>query len=179
MKMMKKSEGFIRIFIITGIGMVLGLGACKPTEKSYRAAYEKAIAENDRNVTEFENTVYNRYREQMQDVPMNVDGQTINTKMLRVKVTEGGGGIREWLKKYSVVVAEFKQKLNANSMRTRFAEGGYPRSFLVENPEPYYYVIAASSDDLPAMAALADSIKAHSPVPLKPNFPYILQMPGR
>lgn len=151
------------------------LTGCRTNENNYRKAYEKAVAENDRGVTEFENTIYNRYRAQTRDMTVEYDGKTFSTKYIRVKVTPDGGGINEWLRKYSVVVAEFKQLFNAKSMRNRYESAGYPRAFLVENAEPYYYVVVASSDNPAEMEALCDSIKAAPPVPLKDGFPYILQ----
>ena len=155
----------------------IALTGCKTSEENYRKAYERATAKNDRNVTEFENTIYNRYRGQVRDVAVDLDGRTVNTKVIRVKVTPDGGGIREWLKKYSVVVGEFKQLFNARSMQTRFVDAGYPRAFLVENGEPYYYIVIDSSNDLAAMEVLADSLRQSSPIPLKDDFPYILQTP--
>lgn len=165
------------IFYITMFAAITGIVSCRTNEKNYRQAYEKAVAKNDRGVTEFENTIYNRYRGRVTDVPVELDGKTVDTRMMRVKVTEDGGGINEWLKQYSVVVAEFKQRFNANSLRTRFVDAGYPRAFIVENAEPYYYVLAGSSSSLQDMVSLADSIKANSPLPLKEGFPYIMQIP--
>lgn len=159
--------------------MLLAVTSCKTNENNYRKAYEKAVAENDRNVTDFENTIYNRYRGRVRDITVPLGDTTVNARVITVKVTPDGGGIAEWLKKYSVVVAEFKQRFNANSMRSRFLDAGYPRTFLVENAEPYYYVVAASSDNIADMVAVADSIAATSPVPLKEGFPYIMQVPGR
>lgn len=155
------------------------LTSCKPTEKNYREAYQKAVADNDREVTDFENTIYNRYRSQARDVAMKVGNDTVNTRMIRVKVTPEGGGINEWLHKYSVVVGEFKQRFNANSLRSRYVDEGYPRAFLVENAEPYYYVLVGSSDNLKDMVALCDSVARTSKLPLKAGFPYILQSPDR
>ena len=164
-------------FCLVGLFALSIMTVCKTSEKNYREAYEKAVAKNDRGVTEFEETIYNRYRKQVAEAPMNVGDKTINTKILRVKVTDDGGGIREWLKKYSVVAGEFKQKFNANSLRKRFVEAGYPRTFLVENGEPYYYVVIDSSDDITAMSNLADSIAANPPFTLKEGYPFIMQRP--
>lgn len=165
--------------VLAGCMLLAGIAltGCKTSEENYRKAYERATAKNDRNVTEFENTIYNRYRGQVRDVAVDLDGRTVNTKVIRVKVTPDGGGIREWLKKYSVVVGEFKQLFNARSMQTRFVDAGYPRAFLVENGEPYYYIVIDSSNDLAAMEVLADSLRQSSPIPLKDDFPYILQTP--
>lgn len=151
------------------------LSACKTNENNYRQAYERATAANDRNVTDFENTIYSKYRNQVNEVPVRLDdGSVVNAKNIRVVVTKEGGGLPEWLKKYSVVAAEFKQRFNANSFRKRFVEAGYPRAFLVENAEPYYYVIVGSSDNPQEMRNLADSLVISSPIPLKEGFPYLL-----
>ena len=170
------NRNIIPILLSIFFGLVFFSG-CKTNEKNYAKAYEKAVAKNDRGVTDFNNTIYSRYRNQMRDVPVKAGDETFNTKMLRVKVTEEGGGIKEWLKKYSVVVAEFKQRFNANSLRQRFIDAGYPRTFLVENAEPYYYVVVASSNDIGEMADICDSLKTSAPLPLKQGFPYILQIP--
>ena len=167
------------LIIATGVVLLLTVGACKTTEKNYRQAYEKAVASNDRDVTEFEHTIYNRYRAQMKDVKVDVDGQDVPVKSIYVRVTPDGGGINEWLKRYCVVVAEFKQLFNAQSMRRRFADAGYPRAFLIENGEPYYYVVVDSSDDAAALLKVIDALKENSPIPIKPGFPYLLMVPGR
>lgn len=169
--------GLLYVVALT-LAMLTMLAGCKTTEKNYREAYERATAKNDRDVTDFDKTVYSRYRNQVRERSETTgDGREIPTKVVSVRVTEDGGGIREWFKKYNVVVAEFKQIFNANSLRRRFADAGYPRAFLVENAEPYYYVVVASSSDLEDMVAVCDSLKADSPFPLKDGFPYILSRP--
>lgn len=153
---------------------------CKPSEKNYREAYEKAVADNDRGVTDFDNTIYNRYRAQTHTAEAALpDGTKVPVHIARVKVTPDGGGIPEWYRTYSVVVGEFKQLFNARSLQQRYVDAGYPRTFLLENAEPYYYIVVNSSDNLSQMSAVADSLRASSPVPLKEGFPYILQKPLR
>lgn len=167
-----------KIFFIAIVAVLaaVGLNSCKTNEKNYRKAYEKAVANNDRGVTDFEGTIYNQYRSQVTEIPVTCDdGSVVNTRQVRVKVTQDGGGINEWLKKYSVVVGEFKQLFNANSLRNRFVEAGYPGAFLVENAEPYYYIIVASTNDPKEAAQIADKLRANSPIPIKEGFPYILQ----
>lgn len=160
------------------VAIIVGIAtSCKTTEKNYRTAYERAVTARDSDVTPFEHTIYNRYRREARDVRVISDGDTVTTRIIRVAVTADGGGVREWLKKYSVVVAGFKQLFNAKSLRDRYAGAGYPRTFLVQNAEPYYYVIVGSSDNLGEMTALADSIRATPVIPLKNDFPFILQRP--
>ena len=172
-----KSRALCFVHCVLCIIVAATLAGCKTNEKNYREAYEKAVAKNDRNVTDFENTIYNRFRRQVTQSSVQTADSVVPTKVIRVRVTTDGGGIREWLRKYSVVVGEFKQQFNANSMRQRFVNAGYPRTFLVENGEPYYYVVVDSSNDIEPLVALADSIAVSSPVALNEGFPYILEIP--
>ena len=166
---------FVLLFGILACTLVFT--GCKTTEANYRKAYEKAVADNDRGVTEFDKTIYSRIRSQMRDLSYTLDGRDVTTRLMRVKVTPDGGGIPEWLRKYSVVVAEFKQLFNAKSMRSRLVDAGYSRTFLVENGEPYYYIVLDSTNDLLQAVELADSVAASFPLPLKEGFPYILEQP--
>lgn len=174
---MQKFEKILLFLAV--IIMTLGFVSCRTTEKNYQEAYAKATADNDRDVTDFEETIYNRYRAQMKDVAVDVNGIKIPAKSIYVKVTKDGGGINEWLKRYCVVVAEFKQLFNAQSMRERFAAASYPRTFLIENGEPYYYVVVDSSEDASKLLEVINKLKEKSPLPIKPGFPYLLYVPGR
>ena len=167
-------KALTKLLFITALAAV-GITSCKTTEANYRAAYEKATADNDRDVTPFEATVYNRIRSQMREQTYNLGDKEVKTYIMPVKLTADGGGIREWLQKYSVVVAEFKQLFNAKSMRTRLVSMGYPRTFIVENGEPYYYIIVDSTSDLLKAEEIADSVRANFPIPLRDHFPYILE----
>ncbi|MDE6395884.1 MAG: hypothetical protein K2K84_01275 [Muribaculaceae bacterium] len=161
--------------------ILLTAGGCKTSEKNYRTAYEKTVnSDNDYNVTDFDKTIYGRHRravrEAMAEAP---SGRQTPTQVITVSVSEDGGGIREWLKRYSVCVGAFKQLFNANSLRQRFTENGYPRTFIVQNAEPYYYILIDSSDNLDEMIDLSRKLSADAPVALKDGFPFILQVPRR
>lgn len=158
---------------ILGILATMILLGCKTNENNYRQAYEKTMA-RDSLRTDFNETVYGRYRREVREVE-NVQGSdTARVTVARVSVTPNGGAVRENLKKYNVVVAGFKQLLNASSMRERFVDGGYPGAFIVQTPEPYYYVVAGSFRTLGEAIALRDTLTATSPVPLRSPHPFIL-----
>lgn len=119
------------------------LAGCKTSEANYRAAYEKAVAGRaDRDSTG--NSIYGAGRRSMDMTTAIAGSDTALVKATFVRVTEGGGGLREWLGRYNVAVGQMKQRINAISLRERLADAGYPRAFVVETPEPYYYVIVAS-----------------------------------
>ena len=161
--------------------LLLSVSGCKTSEKNYRTAYEKTVnSDNDYNVTDFDKTVYGRHRRAVRETQAEApSGRKTPTRIITVSVTEDGGGIREWLKRYSVCVGSFKQLFNANSLRQRLTENGYPRTFIVQNAEPYYYILVDSSDNLDEMIDLSRKLSADSPVTLKDGFPFILQVPRR
>lgn len=153
--------------------MGLGIWSCKPSEKNYRAAYERTMA-RDSTRTDFNETVYGRYRREIKEVPAFNENDTVNVKTTRVWVVKNEGALNEQLKKYCVIIAEFKQLLNARSIRDRFKEGGYPGAFIVQTPEPYYYVVAAAYTDLSEAVTLTDKLRRDTPVRMKAPCPYIL-----
>ena len=153
--------------------LALGFVACKPTEKNYRAAYERTMA-RDSARTPFEETIYGRYRRDVKTIPMVNGTDTVDVHLTRVYLTPGDGVMREYLKKYCVVIAEFKQLLNAQSIRDRFKEAGYTHAFIVQTPEPYYYVVAASYPDLNDANTLIAHLSHDTPVTLRKPCPYIL-----
>lgn len=164
--------------ILPVILILLALSACKTTEANYRAAYDKAIAGRDSSEA-LENTIYGRERRNVNYsyIPT-TDGDTIPLRKQLVKITEGGGGLRENLKQYCVVIGQFKQKFNAVSMRDRFAledNSPVPGAFVVETGEPYYYVIGASYSELAPAIKELKTLKKSSGMTFREPLPYILQ----
>lgn len=156
---------------------IIGLCACKTTEANYRAAYERAAAARD-GADPLEGTIYGASRRNTPQATVTMEGDTTVERTIRVRVTEGGGGITENLRPFSVAIAGFKQAFNAKSLRNRLADDGYPAAFVVETAEPYYYVILSShSTRAEAMRALTASKTDSLPVPLKRDYPFIIYCP--
>ena len=152
--------------------------SCKTTEANYRSAYEKAIAGRDSSES-LDKTIYGRERRMVgfSYVPIG-DGDTIAVRRQLVKVTEDGGGIRENLKRYCVVVGQFKQKFNAVSMRDRYATmpgSVMPGAFVVETGEPYFYVVASSYARLKDAADAMKTFQENPPFVMKSPLPFILE----
>lgn len=152
--------------------------SCKTTEANYRAAYEKALAGRD-SVPGYESTIYGKYRRQLRDQTLVCAGDTIDVKVQAVAVTDAPqGGSAADLKKYSVVVGQFKQLFNARSLRDRLVEAGYARTFVVHTAEPYYFIVLDSYESLPQARQLLDSVVANAasmPVAMKAPLPFLLQ----
>lgn len=157
----------------TAILALLAATGCKPTESSYREAYNKA-AVRDTARTEFENTIYGRYRQQVRTEAVISGNDTLQARTVRVYPTTEAGTRPEQIKRWCVVAADFKQLFNARSMQQRLAENGFPGAFVVQIPEPYYYVVAASYDNYAEALRTLRQLETASPVRLRQGFPYML-----
>jgi len=154
--------------------LVLAIVSCKTTEANYRAAYEKAMAGRD-SLTAIDQTIYGAHRRSMGSKEITVGNDTVEVKIQKVSITEGGGGIREWLRTYSVVVGQFKQVFNAKSLRERLVDSGHSGAFVVETGEPYYFVILSSHNSAEEAVKALKSIPKDFPAAMKEPLPFILK----
>lgn len=147
------------------------LWACKPTEQNYRAAYETAMAGRlsadsiDGGVRPMPGSGAERAV---------IGGAEVGVVREFVAVTPDGGGISEYVKRYCVVAARFKQKFNALSMRERLAENGYPGAFVVQTGAPEYFVVAGSTADAQEAARLVRRLEAEKDCPPQRGCPLVL-----
>lgn len=161
------------ILYIAG-AVTLSLPACKTTEANYRAAYETAKERNRSG--DLDSTVYARIRQEARPSAVKVGSDTLPLVTQNVKLTPiEGVEAAPTLRRYNLVVAQFKQIFNARSMRMRLVEAGYPDALIVETREPLYYVVAASYDNAAAALKGLNDIKAAQPLVLREPFPWILQ----
>ncbi len=142
--------------------------SCKPSETAYREAYESAKAARQ----EADSVGFTPIAPNLRMVTTIENGDTIQAVYVPVAVIENGGGIRESLKPYSVVVGQFKQVFNARQMRERISQRGYPGAFVVRTGEPRYLVIATSLPTASEASAAMQKIQSdtatfrfHSPLP--------------
>lgn len=166
-----------RIFIFA-IVSALALTACKTTEANYRQAYERTVAARAEQDS-IEQTIYGRERRNMTERTVSTPTGDVAVRTQMVRVTENGGGIPENLRRYCVVVGQFKQLFNATSMRNRLADSSFPSAFVVETSEPYYFVVAASFSDVSQAAEELEKIKKNMKIKTKAPCPFILDATAR
>ncbi len=65
---------------------------------------------------------------------LSVGQDTLPIRTEAIGYTDGGGASRETVRKYNIVVGQFKQVFNARQMRERLMAGGYPDAFIVPHP---------------------------------------------
>lgn len=166
-----------KITLLAAIALtVSALSSCKTNEENYRKAYEAA---KQRESEGLEETVYDRIRREARPVTSVVGNDTLQMKREYVSLAPDQQLAASALKRYNVVVAQFKQIFHARSMTRRFSEGGYDGAFIVQTREPLYYVVAFASDDASAAADAMKALQKESPVTLRDPFPWILYPSNR
>ena len=118
-----------KIWIVTiAMGLFFGLGACKPKQSAYKAAYDRAQ----------EKTV----DDQDDPIPVRPAPQsTADATKERVQVISGSD-----LRKFSVVIGSFVNRTNAENLKKRMEADGF-KVVLVQNESGMYRVIVASFDE--------------------------------
>lgn len=125
--------------------------SCKSTESSYRAAYEKAKAQEA--VAQQTSEPVSVQPVVTTQTPVNVDNSNVRSE--RLNVMDGGT-----LKAYNVVCGSFKSLDNANNLRNTLVNAGYSAQ-VAQNPETgMYRVIASSFENRADAEASRDKLRA-------------------
>ncbi len=159
---------------IVAVAMGFSAVGCKTTEQNYRNAYEVAKEKFD-NDGGLDSTIFNKFRPQGPGVQLVAGTDTMSMHTLPVGMPEGGGATRENLKKYCVVVAQFKQIFNAKAMRERLVNDGYTDAMIVNTKEPLYYVIAGSVSTPEEAAAVIKRVTEDKSLVIREPFPWVLR----
>lgn len=165
---MKKYLLFILIFSI--------FVGCKTTEANYRAAYEIAKDKQERNSADLsEGATLNKYNQPKQTV---IDGDTLMLLTDYAGLVDDGGITRQNLRKYNIVVGQFKQLFNARQMMQRLRDSGYTEAGIIVNRQKDHLVIAVS---VPTINDAVDAIKrvdSDSTLVMRSPLPYVFQPVG-
>lgn len=139
---MKKFHYALVLVTILLIGV-----SCKPKQSAYKQVYE-AAKEREMQQTASQPTAVVKDASPLPPVEVSVRKEKVEP----VYATDAAG-----LRKYSVVIASLSVKLNAESLKNRMMNEGYP-VILAQNEQGMYRVIVASYDDKSQAAAKRDEI---------------------
>ena len=114
---MKKNLCYLLI-----VGSVVILSSCKSTESAYKQAYEKAVQQD---VVQTETTPVVAPAA----TPQTSSEDAANVPVREEKVTVVSGDAN--LKAYSIVCGSFSLKTNADALRQRLINDGYPAVVVV------------------------------------------------
>ena len=163
-----------KIFLFVAVVAAMALGACKTTEANYKAAYEAAKIQQ-RQSADIDSTIYVKVRRQGTMMQLSVGQDTLPIRTEAIGYTDGGGASRETVRKYNIVVGQFKQVFNARQMRERLMAGGYPDAFIVHTREPLYYVVTQTVDTPEEALAAYDKVKTDKNIVLRDPLPFVLR----
>ncbi|MBO7609869.1 MAG: hypothetical protein J6S96_06680 [Muribaculaceae bacterium] len=133
--------------------LVMTFTSCHSNEQNYKAAYDKAMEKYRDGVGAEE---YERILAEKVKPTAVVNGDSIILKTMHVNVTDDSVSV---LKPYSVIVAQFKQKFNAITMRDRLhKEEGFKSYVLFGGPDKKYFVAVKGFDELDVATAFLKNI---------------------
>lgn len=149
------------------------LTGCKTSEKNYRAAYE--VAKQKMNESAVDSTVLARISQAELPKETVVDGDTLPMRTFPIGYAKDGGASKEVVKRYNVVVGQFRQIFNAKAMRERLVSSGYPGAFVLNDRDQNYYVVAASCSTPAEAGQQLERVRKDNSISLKAPLPWILR----
>ena len=138
------------LLMVLSVAFLLGMGACKPKQSAYKAAYEKAQ----------EKEIVEEVAEPAPPkpaAPRPVE-RASNAKVTSERVTAVAGTLRA----YNVVVGSFTVKTNALGLKDKLQKAGYD-PVVAQNAKGMYRVIAASYDDRASAEDMRDDLRSQYP----------------
>ncbi|MDE6176056.1 MAG: SPOR domain-containing protein [Paramuribaculum sp.] len=160
--------------LLAAAAAVSGMTSCKTTEQNYKSAYEVAKARQNDNGG-LDSTVYSRLRPQGKGAAMAVGSDSLAFNTVTIGYTADCGASAETVKRYNIVVGQFKQIFNAKAMRKRLIDQGYEGAMVVHTREPLYYVIASSCATPEEALAELRRVGDDGRLKLKEPFPWVLR----
>lgn len=132
--------------------MVLGMSACKPTEKNYQAAYEAAQRKREASkAAEADLAIPATFHREGERPRQKIDGYVVETTTDFLKLVKGED---DALKEWNVAVGCYKMKTNAISRMDALVKEGY-KAYVAENPESKFYVFSGGAPTISEAAKLA------------------------
>ncbi len=136
--------------LIVVMAMVAVLCSCHSTEANYKESYDKAVAASR---TGEKGEQYRHDLELRKKSNYVVDGDSIRLLRHHFNVVDDTPDV---IKKYNVVVAEFKQQFNAVSYRDRLRGEGHASYVVYISAKKLYCVVAEGYDDISPAATFAN-----------------------
>lgn len=162
------------LIAVMAVLVAMVVTSCKTTEDNYRKAYQAAVEQRQES-TGLDSTIYGRIRNSAIRSHLVVEGDSLPLKSEYVGYTDGGGATRDNLKRYNIVVGQFRQVFNARQMRERLMGAGYPDAMIVHTREPLYYVITETVSTPDEALKAWRKVEADRNLVLKAPLPFVLR----
>lgn len=139
----------------------LALCACKPTEKNYQSAYDKAFEAAQRKVETETESIDGRVMESLNGPRIQIiDGDTLYISTDRMRPFETT--VDKDKGKVGVAVAHYKMPTNARKHMQALAEE-YPDAIVVNDGQENYYVVIAIVPQVSEAIPIIRNFKSYHP----------------
>lgn len=159
--------GFIAIIVLAALA-----SSCKTNEANYKAAYEKA--KEKQTSEKYDDPALAAMKDRTMPKMRVIDGDSLLVRVERVSISKDGGNTDGKLLRFNVVVGEFHQLFNANSMCERLMKDGYPKAFLLKSADAHYFVVCDEAATAGDAKKIINKVKNDSKMTLKSPYPYVL-----
>lgn len=166
---MKPLHILAMIFVII---VAISLTGCHTNEKIWADSAGK-VTNKMQQTGGIDSTVYAKIRKEARPSVVKVGNDTM--ALVTQSIYLSADQPYAQLKRYNIVVGQFKQLFNARSMRERLYAAGYVNPYIVETTEPLYYVVAEGCDELHQAYGLLHKVIKENAVTMKDPFPYVIQ----
>ncbi len=160
------------LFIIVAIVAAVSFNSCKTSEKNYKAAYDITMHKK-KAMEEVDSVTYSKILAEKKQATAIVDGDSVRLITEYVNIVDDSPSL---MKKYNVIVGEYKQIFNARSFRDRLKAEKKP-AYVVMDAKRVYYVVAQGFDTSDEAAKflhdIHKTVKMHIPI----ENPWILKRP--
>lgn len=159
-----------QIFLIVTLGLLLA--SCHSNEANYKAAYDKAKAKQREGIGD---ETYGKIQAEKKRYNAVIDGDSVRIEAMHATVEVDSLTV---VYRYSVVVAQFKQRFNAITMRDRLrSEDQLPAYVLFGGKanDQRYYVVAKGFDYPEGAAVFLRDIEKYVKIRILEPVPWILQ----
>lgn len=159
-------------FIVVAMIMALSFNSCKTSEKNYKAAYDITMNKK-RAMEETDSETYGKILAEKNQATAIVNGDSVKLVTEYVNMVDDSPKL---LKKYNVVVGEYKQIFNARSFRDRL-KAENKQSYVVMDAKRMYFVVAEGFDTSSEAAEYLKNIHKNVKMRIPIENPWILKRP--
>lgn len=160
------------IFIVVAIVTAISFNSCKTSEANYKAAYD--IAKSKHKAMEgVDSTTYSKIEAEKTRNTAVVAGDSVRMIRSYVNIVDDDHSV---MKKFGVVVGEYKQVFNARSFRDRLKSEGKP-AYVVVDPQRMHYVIVSGFDTSTEAAEYLKNVRKNVKMRIPIEQPWILARP--
>lgn len=155
---------------------ITALGGCKPSEKSYREAYETAVSgRRDAEREYLDSTALARLNRVGRPQRYAVGSDTLEAMAEVVSLARGIEQPGATLSRFGVVTGSFRQIFNAKEMLARLQGLGYSRAAVVQTSEKRYLVTAEWEDSASTALEALRRVGKDTRLGLKTPYPWVIR----